>query len=156
MIFDEIVNLDYYLDEEMLQLITSELANFDINSKEGLYKSKKESLYYKIVSYKTAKNPEIIESHLKEIDLQIILKGHEYIDVYSKKDLTPRSEYDKNTDCIFYKQPNSEGLRILLKPGNFALFTPNDVHRCQISVDSGSVELKKIVIKIDEKLFKRK
>ncbi|WP_350286758.1 YhcH/YjgK/YiaL family protein [uncultured Croceitalea sp.] len=153
MIFDNISNWRNYFDcfngfdkiFEKLETITMETAN-------GHYKIN-DMCYYKVMSYKTMLNPSVIESHKKEVDLQILFSGKERIKIFSRSKVEPMGIYDEKTDCQFYKATESPDLELVLAPGKMALFFPQDIHGCQHIVNENSKDLKKVVFKINEKLF---
>ena len=105
------------------------------------------------MSYETKIRPSIIESHKKEVDVQILLKGKEHIKIYSADNVETMEEYDSKTDCQFYKDIKGPDLELNLIPDKMAVFFPQDIHGCQYAFNNQASVIKKIVIKIDEKLF---
>jgi YhcH/YjgK/YiaL family protein len=88
----------------------------------------------------------LAEGHIKHIDIQYITKGEEVIEVYSKDECELVQAYDKETDVAFYR-PIKPGRKIVLKPYEFAILYPEDLHITALVVNQ-QVEVEKIVIKI--------
>lgn len=152
MIFDKIENKDKYFSGEIFNEIFRKLEDLSLELPDGNY-YKTDDYYFKVISYDTKHNPTIIESHRKEVDVQIMISGSEKIKIYSPENLIVKSEYDKNIDCTFYKNTGKEDVELELSKGKMAVFFPQDIHACQFAVNSKIKNIKKIVIKIDEKLF---
>ena len=153
MIFDEIDNWEKYFGHlERFHEIFEELNSVTPEKANGIYRINS-SCYYKIMSYKTKIFPSIIESHKKEVDVQISLKGKEHIKIYSADNVETLEEYDSKTDCEFYKDNKGSDLELNLIPGKMAVFFPQDIHGCQYAFNNQASEIKKVVIKIDEKFF---
>ncbi len=86
------------------------------------------------------------ESHKQHIDLQYLVAGNERIGVTHLTQNYEVEEFIKERDLLFYKWAENETM-LEMKPGNFAVFFPEDVHRpCCIAQTSEKV--KKAVIKI--------
>jgi len=87
------------------------------------------------------------ESHQKYIDIQYLALGEEMIGCSL---LSPEYEVLQDElalkDLMFYKAVKQE-VDMLLKPGVYAVFFPNDVHR-PCCMASSAARVKKVVIKI--------
>lgn len=88
----------------------------------------------------------LAEGHIKHIDIQYITKGEEVIEVYSKDEVELVHSYDEEKDVAFYR-PIKPGRKIVLKPYQFAILYPEDLHIPGLAVNE-QVEVEKIVIKI--------
>ena len=152
MIHDQINNWNLYFKAPVFEKIFSELATLNLNTPDGIYKNNAD-YYFKVMSYETKSAPTVIESHIKEVDVQILLSGSEKIKLYDQQALMIDKPYDDETDCQFYKAIQSAMSDINLIPGYMAVFFPQDIHHPQFSVDGQINTLKKIVIKINAKLF---
>ena len=91
---------------------------------------------------------EYLESHIKYIDLQLLISGTERINYMNIDGLEPQTKYDPDKDIIFYKKPKAEAGSIYLNGRNFAIFFPQDAHAPQISTLAHQSNVKKVVIKI--------
>ncbi len=83
------------------------------------------------------------ECHNKHIDIQLLVEGSESFGWRSRLSCTePKGDYNPEIDVIFYNdQPD---MFFTLKPKQFVVFFPEDVHAPQIS--SGII--RKVVVKI--------
>ena len=89
------------------------------------------------------------ESHLKYLDVQIMLEGQEYIAFNNIHNL---EETERIVENDFLKHKGPELFRVLLKAGDVLVFYPEDVHMPGLQVEkSGSA--KKVVFKIDVNLL---
>ena len=99
-------------------------------------------------SPKTVLDSQIIESHRKEVDIQILLQGEELIKVYSSDQVTIKTPYNPDIDCQFYENPNESHSEVVLKKGRFAVFFPQDIHN-PLNALTEPIRLKKIVVKLN-------
>ena len=67
------------------------------------------------------------ESHLKYIDFQLLLEGEEQMEVLHQNNATISSPYQTSKDLILYEHSN-ESSKILMKPGDLAIYFPEDIH----------------------------
>lgn len=89
------------------------------------------------------------EAHRKNIDIQYLLKGEERIACLPIDKLKETTPYSEEKDAAFYSAdilPLPSYL--LLQPGYFAIFFPQDAHMPQLSVDKPTM-VKKIVVKVE-------
>lgn len=152
MIFDKIENWGRYFKNQVFTQIFEQLKSYSVDTIDGIYKSNS-GFYFKVMEYETKLLPKIIESHRKEVDIQIVLRGKEKIKIYNEESVEISQEYNRETDCIFYEERGAPHTEINLIEGYMAVFFPEDIHYPQFSVDQHPSRLKKIVIKVDEKLF---
>lgn len=152
MIFDKIDNRALYFKGEIFDEVFNQLKSYTFETPNGVYKNHKD-FYFKVMSYETKLVSNITESHRKEVDVQILLSGKEGIKIFNNKDVKISQMYDEKTDCQFYIPTHNAVSQITLIPGYMAVFFPEDIHNPQFAVNSQIDKLKKIVIKIDEKLF---
>jgi YhcH/YjgK/YiaL family protein len=152
MILDKVENSIRYFKAPVFHEIFQKLKDFNINTPNGTYKTH-DSYYFKVMSYETQLSPEIIESHRKEVDVQILLSGKELIKIYKEEDVSVLQKYNSKIDCQFYKELNSPISELILEPSYMAVFFPNDIHSPLHAQNKKVEKLKKIVLKIDEALF---
>ena len=152
MIFDTLKNRSQYFKSSVFDEIFDKLKIFTIDSENGNY-YQGEGYYFKVMNYDTKNNPVVIESHKKEVDVQILLSGSENIKIYNKTQVKTISDYEEEIDCQFYESIESPDIELKLSPGNMVVFFPQDIHGCQYATNNKIENVKKIVIKIDEKLF---
>lgn len=91
------------------------------------------------------------ETHLKNIDMQMLIEGDEYIWVH---DLTPDMTVVEDLperDLRFHKNPSTPGMELHIEPGSFCLLMPDDAHTDGIC---NSSKIKKAIAKIPVGLIK--
>ena len=86
------------------------------------------------------------ESHIKYIDMQLILKGEEIIEIANIEDLQQTEVYNKDHDYCKYGT-NIESSKVLLKEGSVAILFPNDGHMPAIQVKN-AYKIFKTVVKV--------
>lgn len=88
------------------------------------------------------------EVHRNKIDIQFLYSGQEQIGISSDTGHNrPASDYIESRDIQFYEQAENESF-LMMTPGNFAIFYPEDVHR-PACIDQQVSQIRKIVIKIE-------
>jgi biofilm protein TabA len=96
-----------------------------------------------------------LESHETYIDLQYLVAGEEKIGFYrAVKEFEVVDHMPEAKDITFYRHDEIE-TAIILQPGMFAIFFPNDLHRPCCSATAG-MKIKKIVIKIHKQLLEHR
>ena len=154
MIFDSLDNIGAYFHFKEFAPILDTYASLHLNSPNGTI-DLGQGNYIKVMSDQTRIHSDIIESHQKEVDIQILLKGRELIKVYESKEVDIKTPYNADIDCQFYSNPRTAHNQLILKQGVFAVFYPQDIHNPLNAV--GNVEeLKKIVVKLNLKWLHEK
>jgi|GEM_PF-2552544 len=87
------------------------------------------------------------ENHERDVDLQVVIEGMECIEIARPEDVGEANQRDSDGDVAFYADPVNPVTKLLLGEGRYAVFFPEDVHRCGASV-SGGVRLRKYVFKV--------
>lgn len=154
MIFDSINNISTYFNFKEFSLIIDYLTSLNLNSPNGNI-DLNDGNYIKVMSDITRDQSDIIESHEKEVDVQILLKGSEMIKVYDINNVDIKTPYNHINDCQFYHNPKTAHSHLILREGYFAVFYPQDIHNPLNSFRSVE-ELKKIVIKLNLKWLQEK
>jgi YhcH/YjgK/YiaL family protein len=87
------------------------------------------------------------EAHHRYIDVQYIAEGRERMGYTALvAGLEIAKPYDPHTDLIFYE---TTGDLLVFQAGEFAIFTPQDVHAPSLALDSGpGAEVLKVVVKV--------
>ena len=111
--------------------------------------------YMRVMEYNTKEDADIIESHDKNVDIQILISGSERIKMYHLKDLDRKGEYNWITDVQLYEATGKPYMDLILKPKYMAVFYPDDPHHPQFQVDNPEM-LKKVVIKVNTRLTELK
>lgn len=109
----------------------------------GKHEIQGEDLFVIVMEYET-KEPQdcIMESHRKYCDIQLMLKGEEFMGVKIFSGQTPTTPYDESKDAAFY-QPDFDSL-IKVKEGQFTIFFPHDLHMPSMKTGSPSKILKAV------------
>ncbi len=149
MILDQIDNVSLY--NELGEQIAAGLAllNEDCvrNAAPGKYEVQGDDIFYIVDEYETKPIEEgRLEVHRKYLDIQYIVSGRECIGYAPLEGLTEEAPYDGEKDLVFYKYTPVVS-KLVLKPGMFAIFWPNEAHMPGRSIESPET-VKKIVVKI--------
>ncbi|MBR1649591.1 MAG: YhcH/YjgK/YiaL family protein [Lachnospiraceae bacterium] len=86
------------------------------------------------------------ESHIKYLDVQMLISGSEYIEVAPVNTLKVSKEYSEEKDVMFFSN-EVVGDNILLEPMKPVLLLPETGHMPGVISDK-SQEVKKVVVKI--------
>ncbi|WP_438446582.1 YhcH/YjgK/YiaL family protein [Gorillibacterium sp. sgz5001074] len=94
------------------------------------------------------------EAHNRYIDIQYLMAGEgEVIGVCRRTPETvPSEDYLDSRDIAFFQDVKDES-EVLLRPGMFAVFFPDDIHRPLCAVTGQGGPVRKVVIKIDKDLL---
>jgi len=96
----------------------------------------------------------VLESHRAYVDVHVVLEGAETIAVWPVGPLRVRTPYHAQQDVTVYEQPDTPGTRLVLAPGLFAVFFPQDAHMTQL-MDREQRAIKKLVMKVAVALVDR-
>ena len=99
---------------------------------------------FAIVDHATSRRAEEgqLEGHRRYIDIQYIISGEESIGWSPTTDLTISVDYDPKKDLQFFEE-KADSI-ILIPPGTYAIFFPEDAHLPLI----GSGPIHKVIIKV--------
>ena len=130
MIVDTIDNWNlYFTKESALYEGIDFIKNFSEAGCDGRYEIKGQEIYAIVQSYETQQAASRkIESHKKFIDIQYVLSGVEVIGWLPAAGLAELSAYSEEKDILFYHQTNVI-THIVMAPGIFAIFSPQDAHQ---------------------------
>jgi YhcH/YjgK/YiaL family protein len=148
MILDSIANREIY--EPLGRRFAAGLnwlSTFDAALGDGRIAIDGDDLFALVQSYATTPGSEKrFESHRRYADIQFVASGRERILHTDTDALTVRTEYDSQSDILFYDEPGASS-SILLGPGHFTILWPGDAHKpgCMAG---GRDEVKKVVIKV--------
>ncbi|SDD69721.1 YhcH/YjgK/YiaL family protein [Paenibacillus sp. UNCCL117] len=95
------------------------------------------------------------ESHEQHVDIQYLISGMESIEVVRhSSELTVAVDEMAGKDYVFYEEAEGAS-RLVLSPGQFAVFYPWDVHKpcCAAAGSPNGQQIKKVVIKIHKRLW---
>ena len=148
MIFDTIKNMDYYV-KMMPEL--EQIQKFIEDYTKGEMKMERidldgDNLFVSPATYfpKEHEGAEY-ESHIKYADVQVVLKGREYIGVAPLEDCTVTKPFTDGGDIAFYT--SEKGSLCLVEAGYFLVLYPQDAHMPCLKVEDGE-EVTKLVFKV--------
>lgn len=145
MVIDTLENLDKYVSlNPLFKDVLDFIKSNDLNSLEiGKHEIKGSELFVNVqVAKGKTKEVAVLETHKKMIDIQIPLSAEETYGYTPLCDL-PDAEYNNEKDITKY-----EGMAdtyVTCKPGEFAIFFPQDGHAPCIA---GVPEIKKAIFKV--------
>lgn len=146
MIIDTIDNLGKYV---ALNPLFADVVDFlkchDLNTMEaGKYPIKEKDLFLNLQMAKgRSQETAVLETHVEMIDIQIPLSGDETFGYTPLSDL-PSFDYNAEKDITKYGETKAQTY-VTVKPGQFAIFFPQDGHApCITNVP----EIKKAIFKI--------
>lgn len=134
----------YGLTDSELKKYVEVLRSIPKDAKDG--KTELEDGAFYSVQTAALRSPEgkDFEAHKHFIDIQYVIDGTERIDYADVKDLTETVPYSSEKDVMFL---SGNGSQLILKSGDFAVFTPTDAHLPCI----GEGKVKKAVVKVPVK-----
>ena len=149
MIYDQLNNIDTYscLSPDLyegLKFLRQASPDFAVGSYQISPRVKA------IVSeYETKLENELrFEAHRKNIDIQVLLLGEERIACMPIEKIMETMPYDEDNDAAFYSADTiHHPSNIILLPGLFAIFFPQDGHMPCLCVDDPKT-VKKVVVKV--------
>lgn len=146
MIIDTIDNLGKYVT---LNPLFADVVDFlkchDLNTMEaGKYPIKEKDLFLNLQMAKgRSQEAAVLETHVEMIDIQIPISGDETFGYTPLSDL-PSFDYNAEKDITKYGDTKAQTY-VTVKPGQFAIFFPQDGHApCITNVP----EIKKAIFKI--------
>lgn len=148
MIIDTLANAGkYHCVNPLFAQAFEYIASQDLNATEpGNYEIAGEDLKAVVMDKagKTAaESLEKFECHDRHIDIQVLIQGNEQIGWKPRADCKePKGNYNQEKDVLFYN--DEPDMHFQLKPGQFVILFPEDVHAPMISEGN----IKKLVIKV--------
>ena len=131
MFFGHIRQLELSYYPEAIQKALLFLKNTDFNSLAvGHYPIEGDKIFAQVLDLTTQEKESILpEAHKCYLDVQYLHSGQELIGV--TVDIPPKDiaiPYNPDRDILFYKNVPYETM-LVMRPGNFAIFFPQDIHR---------------------------
>ncbi len=149
MIIDKLENLGKYVSlNPLFADVVDFLKDHDLNSMEvGKYPIKEKDLFLNLTTAKgRGKEAAVLETHIEMIDIQIPLSCEETFGYTPLEDL-PQLAYNPEKDITLYGDLKAQTY-LTLKPGQMAIFFPQDGHAPCIS---DNAEIKKAIFKVKVK-----
>lgn len=147
MIFDEWSNFPLYHKLHPLFPVVQEfVTNTPLDTlPDGKHEIQGEDCLVILQQYQTKPATQsFIESHRKYLDIQLLLSGEEHMGI-TPLALSRPGDYDTSRDLIIV-EGNPDFL--VLKPGFFTIFHPQDAHMPGIQSGRSPVQVRKAVFKV--------
>lgn len=149
MVFDQLRNLNKYIEHKQYNKIENFLKKVSMDMQEGYYEIDGKDIYARVMSYPTLLQCDcLIEAHNHYIDIQSSLIGVERIDIFDRRKLDIEKEYNEEQDVVFFKETEIPSVSVNNVAGYFYMIFPEEAHRPKISVNRQCEDVKKFVIKI--------
>lgn len=135
---------------ETIQKAIDYLKSNDFTTfEEGKYEIEGKDLFAMVMDKTTEpKEKRAPEAHVKYIDVQHVVSGREVIGFAKKsEDLVVKEDMLEEKDLIKYTNEVPDEVDLVLMPGDFGIFFPEDIHRPQCAFD-GPEAVRKVVMKI--------
>ena len=149
MFFGHISKVNKKLYPVAIQFALDYLASTDFDKIEaGRYPIKGDLIYAQVLDLETKDKSAILpEVHRKYLDVQYLHAGKERMGVTPDLGDNPiAQDYDAERDILFYTDVQNE-VELIMRPGNFAVFFPEDIHRPGCA-DGQAAKIRKIVVKV--------
>jgi biofilm protein TabA len=123
------------------------LHSLDPTLPDGRHAIEGDDLFALVQTYDTVPGTEKrLEAHVRHIDLQYVREGHERILHTHTAPLTAETPYDDDADITFYADPPFCS-SLLMRPGDLAIFFPDDAHKPGCMAGARHA-VKKVVVKV--------
>ena len=132
MIIDSLAHCGSYIPlHPLFQPAFEYLRTFDPGTPDGKYALDGDRLFAGVQRYETAPvETRRWETHRVYADIQVVIAGRELIHYAPVEALQPKTPYNEIKDVEFYDGSCVEDpLPLVLTPGKFAIFLPQDGHQ---------------------------
>ncbi len=147
MIFGNVKDLKNYtsLDAAILKCFDYAATHDLLSYEKGSHEIEGDDLFVNIVEYETtAPENRFWEAHKYYLDLHLMLRGPEQIDVNFIQNMEQKEFVEKDDFLPLEGDANSH---VVLEQGDFLLCYPADAHRTAVAVDGPAI-IKKAIFKI--------
>ncbi len=145
MIVDSLKNSEKYITlHKDFELVFNYINTHNLIDMEcGRHELRENEVFFNLQEYET-KSVQKLEAHKKYIDIQVVVKGEEFMGYTNIDTTTVNETYNEEKDVMFL-----EGKVDKLKADNktFLIFYPQDAHMPALCIDKPSV-VKKAIFKI--------
>ena len=147
MIFGNIQNLEEYpfFEEQIKECFTYAREHELVSYEKGSHEIDGDRLFVNVVEYTTTTAEERFwEAHRQYLDLHLMLRGTEQIDLNFIQNMDVKEFVEKDDFLPMDGEKNSS---VILRDGDFLICYPSDGHRTAVAVD-GPETIKKAIFKI--------
>ena len=157
MIRDQLSNWRNYHFSPSLEKAFMFLEHVNKSTPDGTYELEGRNVYAMVQSTDAPDlKAEKLEVHRRYIDIQYLICGSELL-LQTPDDgtLQVHTAYNPDTDAMFYHLPTDRNpAELEMKPGDFAIFFPQDAHYGKLQTKQGGrCPIRKVVIKITVELY---
>ena len=93
-----------------------------------------------------------IEGHKDYMDVQFLVSGEEQMEILIRQTFPDVVEAYDDKDCYFYDPIQGGTVKIDVRPGDYCIFYPGELHRTLIAPNEVQ-EIRKVVVKIHKSLL---
>ncbi len=93
-----------------------------------------------------------IEGHKDYMDVQFLVSGEEQMEVLVRQTHPEMVEAYDDKDCYFYDPTQGGTVKIDVRPGDYCIFYPGELHRTLIAPREVQ-QIRKVVVKIHKSLL---
>lgn len=155
MILDSLENWSLYSDAPAWKLAFAFLTGLEPTVEPGEYELSGRDVYAVVFETPTkALLDATIEAHRNYADIHLPLSGPEVHARFELTELEEKTPYDGERDALTFHAPDRFGALFTLKPGQFALYLPQDAHLTQGKADPRPGVLRKAVVKLKAELLR--
>jgi YhcH/YjgK/YiaL family protein len=150
-IVDQLSHWKNYFTNPVWKTIFGELMALDETTPEMEKKILGNDVILKVFSYTTIDPRDgqaELESHRRYLDIHTSIINAERIDWHPAASLKVVKPYDDAEDAVYYARQEQACAGIIMTPGLFALFGPNDAHMPRLHAGAKPQSVKKAVMKI--------
>ena len=150
MIFDDIASASTYRLGPAFSRAIDFIRSLNADTPVGPVSIDGDRITANVMNYDTVDMvPDRLEVHRKYVDVQAVIRGNETLYVCSGAGLAVHSAYNEKNDCGFLVPSDDKPLvKLPMKPGNFAVFFPQDAHMGKGAEHAGAQNILKVVVKI--------
>ena len=151
MIVDHLSHWGKYFTNPVWKIIFDELAALNENTPDMEKKVFGDDIILKVFGYTTIDPNDgqaELESHRCYLDIHTSIINTERIDWYPAASLKVIKPYDDTEDAVYYTRREQACAALIMVPGLFALFGPNDAHMPRLHAAAEPQYVKKAVMKI--------
>ena len=95
-----------------------------------------------------------IEGHKDYMDVQFLVSGEEQMEILIRQTLPDVVEAYDDKDCYFYDPTQGGTVKIDVRPGDYCIFHPGELHRTLIAPHEVQ-QIRKVVVKIHKSLLSK-
>lgn len=129
------------------------LRHVTADAADGITQLQGADLYVNVHGYRTKPRGQCTwESHRHTADVQFCIAGGECIDWLERPGLAGGSSYDPERDFETWTAPAETWQTAFLRPGEYVIFLPGELHRPMIS-DGSHESIRKVVAKVQADLL---